>query len=391
MISESNLEGSKRRGTAHQNFPTTPWGRARSDSSESRLRNKRAWPAATCSVIGLLLLLFVATAVVAPALSFALDVGISIRIGPPALPVYAQPLCPGSGYIWTPGYWAYDPVDGYYWVPGTWVLAPEPGLLWTPGYWGWNGGLFFWHGGYWGPHVGFYGGVNYGFGYTGVGYGGGYWRGRDFFYNRSVNNVNVTNIRNVYNRTVVNNVNVTRVSYNGGPGGMSARPTSGEMAAEHERHVAATSAQQQHQNFARQDRSQFASVNHGRPTVMASPRPGEFRASGAARPAGGQPMAPRGATHMPSNNARFEHSGPGGSNARPSTPSRAATPSPNRNFERPQAKAPNVEPRQSHAQPSHAAPTRKPANAPRPQVHEERKANPPAEKKPQGREPEPHH
>ena len=28
---------------------------------------------------------------------------------------------PGPGYIWTPGYWAYDPADGYYWVPGTWV------------------------------------------------------------------------------------------------------------------------------------------------------------------------------------------------------------------------------------------------------------------------------
>jgi len=318
------------------------------------------------------------------------DIGISIRIGPPPLPVYAQPLCPGPGYIWAPGYWAYDPVDGYYWVPGTWALAPEPGLLWTPGYWGWSGGFFFWHTGYWGPHVGFYGGVNYGFGYTGVGYAGGYWRGRNFFYNRSVNNVNVTNITNVYNRTVVNNVNVTRVSYNGGPGGMNARPTSAEMAAEHDRHITATSAQQQHQNFARQDRSQFASVNHGKPTVMTSQRPGEFHSSGTARPAGGQGMTPHGPTHTPSNNARFEHASPGGANARPSNPSRAATPPANRNFEKPQGRTPNVEPRQSHAQPSHAAPTRKPENAPRPQVHEERKANPPAERKPEGREPEHH-
>src|SRR5437773_12473284 len=57
-------------------------------------------------------------------------VGISVRIGPPVLPVYAQPICPGPDYIWVPGYWAYGD-DDYFWVPGTWVLAPVPGLLWT--------------------------------------------------------------------------------------------------------------------------------------------------------------------------------------------------------------------------------------------------------------------
>ena len=41
------------------------------------------------------------------------------------------------------------------------------------------------------------GGINYGFGYTGVGYEGGYWRGREFYYNRSVTNINTTNITNV--------------------------------------------------------------------------------------------------------------------------------------------------------------------------------------------------
>jgi hypothetical protein len=72
--------------------------------------------------------------VVIPASSFA-GVFVSVTVAPPVLPVYAQPPCPGDGYIWTPGYWAWGP-DGYYWVPGTWVMAPEPGLLWTPGYWG---------------------------------------------------------------------------------------------------------------------------------------------------------------------------------------------------------------------------------------------------------------
>ncbi len=49
------------------------------------------------------------------------SVGISVGFAPPELPVYEQPICPGEGYIWTPGYWAWDPDDeDYYWVPGTW-------------------------------------------------------------------------------------------------------------------------------------------------------------------------------------------------------------------------------------------------------------------------------
>ena len=89
-----------------------------------------------------------------PAASFA-QFGVRISIGPPALPYYDQPLCPGDGYLWTPGYWAYDnSVSDYYWVPGTWVMAPEVGFLWTPGYWGWAGSGFFFNEGYWGLSVG---------------------------------------------------------------------------------------------------------------------------------------------------------------------------------------------------------------------------------------------
>src|ERR1700683_338249 len=79
------------------------------------------------------------------AASFAqIAVGISfnVRIAPPALPVYEQPICPTPGYLWTPGFWAWNDDAGYYWVPGTWVAAPTPGLLWTPGYWGWNNGFY---------------------------------------------------------------------------------------------------------------------------------------------------------------------------------------------------------------------------------------------------------
>ena len=216
-------------------------------------------------------------------------VGISVHIGPPALPVYAQPVCPGVGYIWTPGYWAYGP-DGYYWVPGTWVMAPSVGLLWTPGYWGWFGGAYVWHVGYWGPHVGFYGGINYGFGYGGVGFVGGEWRGGAFHYNTAVTNVNTTVIHNTYvNKTVINNnTTVNRVSYNGGTGGVTAQPTAAEQAAARENHVPATSLQTQHEQAARSDKSMLASANHGQPAVAATAKPGVFHGPGvvAARPAG---------------------------------------------------------------------------------------------------------
>ena len=223
------------------------------------------------------LLLVAATILVLPAASNAqIAVGISVRIGPPILPVYAQPVCPGPGYIWTPGYWAYGE-DDYYWVPGTWVMAPEPGFLWTPGYWGFTDGLYIWHGGYWGPHVGFYGGINYGYGYTGVGFWGGEWRGREFVYNRSVTNVNTTIIHNTYNRTViVNNTTINNVSYNGGPHGIQARENERERIAQHEHHIEARHEQIEHEHAARADRRQWASENHGRPAVAASGRPGDF-------------------------------------------------------------------------------------------------------------------
>ena len=150
-------------------------------------------------------------------------VDIQVDLAPPPLPVYDQPPIPDDGYLWVPGYWAWDDDIGYYWVPGTWVLPPSPGLLWTPGYWGWDDGVYIFHAGYWGPQIGFYGGVYYGFGYDGVGYEGGYWRNGAFFYNRTVNNITNVTVVNVYSRTVVVN-NVTNVSFNGGSGGLIGTP-----------------------------------------------------------------------------------------------------------------------------------------------------------------------
>jgi hypothetical protein len=202
---------------------------------------------------------------------------LSVGIAPPALPVYEQPIAPGDGYLWTPGYWAYGP-DGYFWVPGTWVLPPQSGFLWTPGYWGWGGSAFIFHAGYWGPHIGFYGGINYGFGYGGVGYEGGYWRNGAFFYNRSVNHIGV--VHNVYEHPVeVHNAAFNHVSFNGGNGGIPTRASAQELQAEHERHIQPTGEQMQHQNFASQNRAQFASVNHGHPGVAAAATPAAFHSN----------------------------------------------------------------------------------------------------------------
>lgn len=240
----------------------------------------RTIPYVRCLIFAFIMMLPLCT----PASSAAqVSVGITVGFAPPDLPVYEQPICPGEGYIWTPGYWAYDEGFGdYYWVPGTWVMAPQVGFLWTPGYWGWGSSGFVFYQGYWGPVVGFYGGVNYGYGYFGRGYEGGRWDGGHFYYNRSVNNVNVTVIHNVYNTSVINS-NVTRVSYNGGNGGINERPTSQEEAAAHERHLPPVAEQQQHWQAARSNQELRASVNHGKPPIAATPKPGAFNENGVVR------------------------------------------------------------------------------------------------------------
>jgi hypothetical protein len=230
------------------------------------------------------------------------EFALSINIAPPPLPVYEQPPIPAPGYIWTPGYWAYGP-EGYFWVPGTWVEPPEVGFLWTPGYWGWGNGLYVWNAGYWGPQIGFYGGVNYGYGYPGHGYEGGYWRDRQFYYNRSVNNVSDVHITNVYNRTVVNNVTVNRVSYAGGPGGVSARPTPAEEQAAQVRHLPPTPQQTQHRDSAGSRRDLLASENQGKPPIAATAKPADFSTHVVTASRVGGPL-PAGAARPTSETAR---------------------------------------------------------------------------------------
>jgi hypothetical protein len=248
--------------------------------------------------------LFLALVLLAISAASSAQVGIalSIRIAPPELPIYEQPICPEDGYIWTPGYWAYGN-DDYFWVPGTWVMAPEVGYLWTPGYWRGDGDDYVFHEGYWGTQVGFYGGISYGYGYFGHGYEGGRWDNGHFFYNQSVSHVNVSINRNVYNTRVEDNNRGNRVSFNGGNGGVQVRATSQEDAAGRERHIAPVAAQTQHVQSARANPELRASANQGKPPIAATAKPGAFKDSGAvaAKEGGAVHTAPAASTN---NNAR---------------------------------------------------------------------------------------
>jgi hypothetical protein len=207
--------------------------------------------------------------------------GIRADAAPPPLPDYDQPPIPSPGYLWTPGYWAWNNYE-YYWVPGTWVEPPRPGLLWTPGYWALVDGVYAFNAGYWAPHVGFYGGVSYGFGYGGAGYEGGYWRDGAFYYNRSVNNVGGARIVNVYEKTVVIDKNASRASFNG-PGGSAARPSPEEQAAAAEPHVERTPAQVAHAREASMKGDLFVSANHGKPAIAATATAAAFTGPGVIR------------------------------------------------------------------------------------------------------------
>jgi hypothetical protein len=245
------------------------------------------------------------------------QISISVSFGPPPIPVYEQPICPTDGYLWTPGYWAYDDEGGYYWVPGTWIQPPQVGFLWTPGYWGWGGSAFIFHEGYWGPQVGFYGGINYGFGYIGNGYEGGRWDGGHFAYNTYVTHVNTTIIHNTYNTTVVN-VTENRVSYNGGEGGVSARPSAEQETYASQRHVGPVATQTQHVQEARSNPQLRATANQGKPPIAATAKPADFKTGVVASTnAGGEYKAP------PANAARGNEAKTPASEEHPETTTKA--------------------------------------------------------------------
>ena len=332
---------------------------------------------------------------------------------PPELPVYDQPEAPAPNYIWTPGYWDYAPV-GYYWVPGVWVAAPFPGALWTPCYWSFYGGRYRFHHGYWGLHIGFYGGINYGFGYYGEGYRGGYWNGNNFYYNRSINHISprITNVY-VHNVTIVNAGN--RVSFNGGRGGIQVRARPAEVAAMHGPRIPPMSTQRDFQRQASQNRQQFFNQNRGRPAtvttrlpvaadkgiqrpaaVQPAVRPGNFQNGGfqngnqnrPGQPSNvGRPGVQPAAENRPAQPGNVARPGFQGNENHPVQPGRTEVPSVNR----PQVQQPRPVPQQTYrpnTQPGiHPSPEAHPNTQPRPeqQFHPQ----PPQQPRPNVEQPRP--
>jgi hypothetical protein len=194
-------------------------------------------------------------------------------IAPPPLPSYSQPAVPGPGYIWIPGAWGWNGT-GYYWVPAYWALPPAADLLWTPGYWAFNDTDhdYVFHSGYWAKTVGFYGGINYGFGYTGEGYNGGLWRNHQFVYNRAVNDLGKAHVATYANQAFAP---ASHISFNGGRGGTTAQPTP-EGATAREHRVGPTPVQVQNQQTASRIQNQRYSENKGAPPITALARANDF-------------------------------------------------------------------------------------------------------------------
>jgi hypothetical protein len=194
---------------------------------------------------------------------------------PPPLPDEEQTACPDEGYLWTPGHWARN-AAAFYWVPGAWVEPPQVDVLWTPGYWEFVRAVYVFHRGYWAGHIGYYGGINYGFGYFGVGFSGGRWSNHSFAYNRAVSHVDERVIHNLYNESV-NTARMNRVSYNG-PGGSTSLITAQERAVERERHFSAPAPGLGHhmpvsvyQSAPTRESAAFSAAGRSEPRATASP------------------------------------------------------------------------------------------------------------------------
>ncbi|HEY5103363.1 MAG TPA: hypothetical protein VII70_11320, partial [Steroidobacteraceae bacterium] len=147
------------------------------------------------------------------------------------------------------------------------------------------------------------------YGYGGNGFEGGYWQGGHMYYNRSVMNMTNVHVSNVYNKTVIVNNN-TRVSFNGGNGGVRAQPTQTELAAVHDRHVAPTPMQTEHVRTASSNRALLASVNHGAPAIAATSKPGVFAGKGVISASHATTHSPMPAQHSEAHEPAATHAAP---------------------------------------------------------------------------------
>ncbi len=102
---------------------------------------------------------------------------------------------------------------------------------------------------------------------------------------------------------MINEFPSNRVSFNGGAGGLMARPSGAEMMAAHDHHLGGTPLQMQHEQMASRDNGMRAAVNGGRPAIAATSHAGEFSGRGisASRGEGSQ---------MQHGGGQYPHGGP---------------------------------------------------------------------------------
>ena len=188
--------------------------------------------------------------------------GISAEEAPPPLPEYDQPPIPAPGYIWTPGYWAGTTsiiigcrVAGGAAGGGHLLDASLLGLL--------QRSLLF-IGGYWGSASVSTGASTMAMVMAAVASRAARWDHGAFYYNRAVTNLRGATITNVYEKNVVIS-NRDWVSYNGGRGGLTLRPTAEEEAAAREPHRLLMQWQTQHVRAAQRGQHRFR-LDQSRPS-----------------------------------------------------------------------------------------------------------------------------
>jgi|SRR5208283_1751555 len=93
------------------------------------------------------ILLFVATlALATPSLSAA---EVIIKTAPPApQSTVVIGTRPGSGYVWTGGYWVWRS-GRYVWVAGRWVKPPRAGVVWVAPHYVYRSGGYVYVAGVW--------------------------------------------------------------------------------------------------------------------------------------------------------------------------------------------------------------------------------------------------
>jgi hypothetical protein len=178
------------------------------------------------------------------------------------------------------------------------------------------------------------------------------------------------------NRTVINNVRMNRVSYNGGRGGLTARPSAAQRTYANQRRSGPTPMQARQREAAMRDPAQRVKSNRGRPAVFATQRVGHFSGPHAVRESGTPRQ--RSMAHPENRSGRFVQAPHDRAatpqrepmNAAPNRPERGRAVAPPRN-ERAPASAPRPEMQRAY-----------PNARPQPQMRREQRSRPNAMQQP---------